>query len=359
MKFAVITDTHFGAREANRAFLDYFVKFYREVFFPELKARGIKRVFHLGDIVDKRKYINFVILNSLRKEFIEAAKADGIELDIIVGNHDIPYRDTNEINAINEAFQNYDHIRLYSTPEEIDVDGLKILMMPWINNKSVNHDMEVIKNSTAPVMFGHLEIKGFEMYRGLPSHSGFDASVFDKFEVVASGHFHKKSVSGNINYLGAPYQITWSDYNCPRGFHIFDTDTKSFEYIRNPYDMFHKVFYDDEGKTLEELLSKDYSFLANTFVKVVVRNKTNAYWFDTWLEKIYTVGPQDVSIVDDHRHMDTLSDDDLMHEAEDTLTILTKYVANMELKVNKEALDNLMRDLYNEAMDLEASSANA
>ena len=68
-----------------------------------------------------------------------------------------------------------------------------------------------------------------------------------------SGHFHHKSDNGNVYYLPNPYQITWSDYKDPRGFHIFDTETRELEFILNPYEIFHKIYYDDEKTTLEEI----------------------------------------------------------------------------------------------------------
>ena len=58
MKIALITDTHFGARNDSLLFLDFFRKFYENIFFPTLKERGIKEIIHLGDVVDRRKFIN-------------------------------------------------------------------------------------------------------------------------------------------------------------------------------------------------------------------------------------------------------------------------------------------------------------
>ena len=60
-----------------------------------------------------------------------------------------------------------------------------------------------------------------------------------------SGHFHHKSDDGQIYYLGPPYQIYWNDFDDPKGFHIFDTDTRELERIVNPYTLFSKIFYDD------------------------------------------------------------------------------------------------------------------
>ena len=42
MKIALITDTHFGARNDNLFFNDYFYKFWDNVFFPYVKDNGIE-----------------------------------------------------------------------------------------------------------------------------------------------------------------------------------------------------------------------------------------------------------------------------------------------------------------------------
>ena len=53
MKIALLTDTHFGARNDSLLFLDFFRKFYENIFFPTLKERDITDVIHLGDVVDR------------------------------------------------------------------------------------------------------------------------------------------------------------------------------------------------------------------------------------------------------------------------------------------------------------------
>ena len=78
---------------------------------------------------------------------------------------------------------------------------------------------------------GHLEVNGFEQHIGSWSNEGVEAHIFDKFDMAMSGHFHHRSDNGTVFYLGNPYEITWSDYKDPRGFHIFDTDKRSLEYI--------------------------------------------------------------------------------------------------------------------------------
>ena len=94
MKIALITDTHFGARNDSLIFSDFFRKFYENVFFPTLKERGITDVIHLGDVVDRRKFINYKTLNSMKEILFVPLKEMGGNIKIIVGNHDIYYKNS-------------------------------------------------------------------------------------------------------------------------------------------------------------------------------------------------------------------------------------------------------------------------
>lgn len=355
MKIAIVTDTHFGARNDNRAFMEYFRKFYENIFFPHLLENNITRVFHLGDIVDRRKYISYTTLHDFHNIFIRPLIENNIELDCLVGNHDIPFRNTNSINAMNELFGHHSNainLRFYDSPAEVDVDGLKIAMIPWINHTNYNDTMEFINKTNAQFLFGHLELNGFEMYRGMKNDHGMATDIFSKFDTVCSGHFHHKSSSGNIHYLGNPYEMTWNDFNDERGFHILDTETRELEFIRNPYRMFHKYVYDDK-ETEYKVEDLDFNSYNNTIVKVIVKSKTNPYIFDLVMDKIYASNPSNVSIVDDNRNMDMISDEEIVNEAEDTLTSLRKYINMIETDVEKSKIDSLITTLYTEAQTLD------
>ena len=59
MKTGSLNDTHFGARNDSPAFIKYFNRFYDEIFFPYLQEHNITTLIHLGDVVDRRKFINY------------------------------------------------------------------------------------------------------------------------------------------------------------------------------------------------------------------------------------------------------------------------------------------------------------
>jgi hypothetical protein len=71
-----------------------------------------------------------------------------------------------------------------------------------------------------------------------------------------------------------------------------------------------------------------------------------------FVDKLEKAGVHNVQVVDDHFHMDSTDDSDIISEAEDTRTILTKYVNQMDI-VGKKKLEVLMLSLYEEAMNVE------
>jgi DNA repair exonuclease SbcCD nuclease subunit len=353
MKIALINDTHAGARGDSLLFNEFFFKFWEGTFFPYLKENNINHIIHLGDVVDRRKFINYVILNQWRKRFFDVLQKENITMDVLVGNHDVTYKNTNEINAMNELFDHYNNINVFTGPELKEYDGLPILLMPWINSGNYEQSIDALKTATSEVVFGHFEIAGFEMDRGNVCHEGLDRKIFDRFDTVLSGHFHHKSTDGTITYLGNQYEITWADYDDQRGFHVFDTETRSLTFVPNPYRIFCKINYDDTVNDFQFWKTYDYSQHKDTYIKVVVVNKTNAYLFDLMLDNLLKAGVADISVVEDFTEAD--SDDEIIDEAEDTVTILNKYIDGLTIDVEHKKLKSLMKEIYVEALNTQGT----
>ena len=349
MKIALLTDTHFGARNDSLLFIDFFRKFYENIFFPTLKERGITDVIHLGDVVDRRKFINFKTLNSMKDIFFHPLKEMGGNVKIIVGNHDIYYKNTLKVNSMEELTKGMSHVTVYSDPCEVSLtEDHKVLFLPWICADNEDKSKELIEKTRTKVVFGHLQIVGIEQDKGSFAMEGHSIPMFKAFQKVFSGHFHHRSVTGNITYLGNPYEITWSDYNDKRGFHIYDTETMETEFIENPYSMFHKIYYNDEKNDYGDL-----SKYENCYVKIIIENKNNSYLFQVLMDKLVDVGVGHISVVDNLFDIEDMGDDiENMEDVEDTMSVIKSCVDSLQIE-DKDLLNGLMQNLYNEALTVE------
>jgi len=53
----------------------------------------------------------------------------------------------------------YDNVKVYSETVPIEVGGLSVLLVPWINKENEDQTLSMIKRSSSPVCMGHLELK--------------------------------------------------------------------------------------------------------------------------------------------------------------------------------------------------------
>ena len=345
MKIALITDQHLDGRKGNLAFWNYFQKFYDDIFFPTLEKEGVGTIIDLGDTFDNRKSMDFNTFNRVNENYFKRLK--DYEVHMILGNHCTYYKNTNRINSPELLLEQYRNIRIYSEPKEILLGGKVFLMMPWINQENKAECLRLIANSEADIMCGHLECDGFEVTPGMKFDGGFKVSDFKNFKRVWSGHFHHKSKHGNVQYLGNPYQMFWNDYKDTRGFHIYDTKTDKLKFVKNPYEIFDKIFYDDASVDYNK---QDVSSYKDKFIKLIVEEKRDYQMFETLVDRLYNVGAHDVKIVETLVDTDNVEDADL--ETKDTMTLLNEYIDEVEIAVDKTELKSLMRTLYIESCNV-------
>jgi DNA repair exonuclease SbcCD nuclease subunit len=353
LKFAILNDTHCGIRNSSDIFIDYQERFYNEVFFPYLNENNIKHIVHLGDYYEHRRFINFKALNSNRKVFLERLRKDKITMDIVPGNHDTYYKNTNELNSLKELLGHYmNEVNIVQQAKVLDYDGLKFALVPWICQDNEEEINEFLINCKADVVGGHFELNGFDMLRGVPCTHGMSADNLRRFELVLSGHYHCKSNQGNIHYLGSQMEFFWNDAHDDKFFHVFDTDTRELTPVRNPLTLFHRIRYDDEKEDYNKM---DLSILDKRFVKVVVINKTDGFMFDRFIDRIQQRDIYDLKIQEDFNEFTGASVSDEGLEVEDTSTLLSQYIDNVETILDKERIKREMNDLMLEAQTLEVS----
>lgn len=348
MTVALITDQHLDGRKGSVAFWEYFKKFYDDVFFPTLEKMGVKTVIDLGDTFDNRKGIDFNVWNRVRQHYFQRLEDMGVTVHMILGNHCVYYKNTNEINSPELLLKDFSNIEIYSRPQTVTIGGSRILMLPWINSSNYNDTMKQLEDTDAEIAMGHLELDGFEVTPGMKHEGGMNPQIFSKFKQVFSGHYHHKSSRGNITYLGNPYQMYWNDYKDPRGFHLYEPKTNKIAFVKNPYEIFQKIYYND---TTGSHFSFDTAQCSNSFVKIIVEDKKDYLEFEKFVDSVFATQPHDVKIIETLVN-DSFVEEDENIEIKDTLTLLNEYIDEVEVSVDRDKLKNIMKTLYIESCEV-------
>jgi DNA repair exonuclease SbcCD nuclease subunit len=350
MKIAMITDIHFGVRNDALFFHNNLFKFIEEIFLPYMEESGIKTLLILGDTWDRRKYINIHTFHDVKKRFFDKLRDLGVSIKIIYGNHDVYFKNTNEVNSVDVLMESYSNVEVIPTQKVFDFDGLKVGMISWIHSGNLEESMNWISTVDCDVLCGHFEIKNFEMVKGQYCEHGFDSSIFNRFEYVFSGHFHVISTDGHISYIGNPNQTNWSDYGLKKGFHVFDTRTRELEFIENPFNVYEKYTYDDNI----DLLEFDYKKYQDKIVRIYVNTVEllNRRKFDLFIDKItqvaFSVDVQEI----DFTFGQSDSNDIAEVQFSDTMSLVDQYIESINSDgIDKKKLRAYFSEIYNEALD--------
>ena len=351
MKLAVLNDTHCGIRNSSEIFLENARKFYSEVFFPHCEENGIEQVLHLGDYYDHRKFVNFKALNHNRKHFLDEIRNRGMKMDIIPGNHDTYYKNTNDLNSLKECLGHYmNEIHIIMEPTVMKYGSLDIALIPWICQDNYDKIMAFITECKADWLGAHLELNGFDMMKGIQNSGGMNHKLFDKFELVLTGHFHTSSRRDNVWYLGSQMEFFWSDAHDPKHFHVIDTETREIQKIHNPHTLFEKIVYNDEKIDYN---TYNIDNLDEKFVKVVVVNKHDSFTFDRFIDRIQNKDIYELKIAENFNEFIGENVEDEGINIEDTHQLLDDYIDGVDTDLNKDRIKMNMRELMTEAQALE------
>ncbi len=341
---AILGDLHFGARSNSKQFDNYFKESFEKQFFSVIDKNNISTLICLGDIFDVRKNVNFEILESCKRYFFDELLKRGIKTYIIVGNHDSYFKDTVKVNSPSLLLKEYENIVIVDEPGEYFIDKTKFLLMPWICDDNLEESMRLLQKSDAKYCAGHFEIAGFQMYKGIDSHGGLEPIIFNRFKKVFSGHYHTSSKKGNIFYTGVFCEMTWSDYNDPKGFHLFDTETGKTEFILNSNNMFFKYNYsEDDTET-------DFSWTKDKIVRIETNDIKDKSKFDKFIQSIQKENPSDLKI--SNIEVTEKADTTELIATDDTRTILSEYIDSIETELDKDLLKSMLNAAYVKAIQL-------
>lgn len=249
MKVFMITDTHFGIYLNN---LDKWQNMMESTFYnfviPYLKenAREGDILIHLGDLFDNRTSIPIITLNKVEKILKEICNI--LPIHIMVGNHDLFNKGSNDVNSVRLFSYISDKIFVYEKTTTLEIFDKKLVLMPWIEKRL---DMiKEIKNNSGDYLFCHSDLNGCRMHLNSVAHRNpdkIDVEEFSKFKRVFSGHVHIRQINTNFEFIGSLYQMDRNDMGDQKGITVLDLTTGNIHFEPNNYSpVFKKVQVVDE-----------------------------------------------------------------------------------------------------------------
>lgn len=340
-KIAILGDAHFGARGSNRTTEHWQRLFYENVFWPTIEGQGIETVIQTGDYFDNRKSIDLQTLAFQNEVFVSRARDHGVNVLGLVGNHDIPLRNSLAMSSPVQLLNENEHIDFCDEIKEYEFDGRVITLMPWICKENFEVSQERIRQG-GDIIIGHFEISGFVMHPGAISKEGIQMSDFKGWNRVLSGHYHTQSQNGNVQYVGTPYQMSWSDATTKHGFWILDTNEDTMTFVENPYRYFYRFNWNDGCEFPDASLEQAY-------VKVNVQKKTDFESFEKFVDRINFHQPFDVKIIESFEEYNAENVSDLI-TVQTTEELIEEYISEVASETTKENVTNTMLSIYQDAL---------
>lgn len=338
MKLLIVGDLHFGANEQYPQFLKYQLNTYLNAL-NYCRSMKVNNVILLGDVVDNRKALSVTTLKTIQRHLFP----EDFNFIILAGNHDVFFKNTNELCSIELLIESYDlerrDIFVIKNPREITLDGKLCLFVPWINEENYDETLEYLENSTAKYCFGHIPIHGELMTKGFicKDKKAFSPKLFKKFKTFAA-HFHLKS---NF-YLGSLSQLDWNDYNDQKHFAIIDFKKDETDYVDSYGDPIFKTIIINEKFKFEDIGRFENKFL-RIYINRKLKPKEEKILIDIIENSIkYEVIDNTILLLDDQEiNIDELDDD-----FNEVLKSFTSMEENQPDEVKQGAYDLIMKTYY-------------
>jgi DNA repair exonuclease SbcCD nuclease subunit len=264
----LISDTHFGIRNASVEWMDTHSAYFNNFFFPLVKEhyKPGDILIHIGDVYDSRHSLNLRAMNMGIEIFEKLSDLFKDGVFVIAGNHDTFNRSSNDINSL-KSLKWIPGVHVMPEPEIFTFGDKTVLFMPW--RKDHNEERACLQQfNTADYLFCHTDIRGMRFNKYTEIEDGNDVEEFHDFKFVYSGHIHYRQKVRNITMVGSPYQLTRSDSYNKKGVYIIDFMSGEETFFENTYSpQFIKLNFSD----LLELTPDDINkVMRNNYVDVFI-----------------------------------------------------------------------------------------
>ena len=263
----ILGDVHFGIRASSMEWFEITKSYFEDFFIPMLKenVRPGDVLIQLGDVFDNRQSVNLKFNNYAIDLFTRISQM--IETHIIVGNHDIYYKHSNDVSSL-DSFKFIPNLHVYKQPHVVDFGTAKCLMLPWCSTPEVEAEYLEKYSGKADYIFSHSEMKGLMLNKKSKQEHGTPVGKFAAYKRVYSGHIHYAQRNKNVVMVGNAYQMTRSDGDNPKGVFLLDFETGEHQFIENNYTpKFVKL---NLTKILDKTIDEIKDLMRNNFVDLYI-----------------------------------------------------------------------------------------
>jgi DNA repair exonuclease SbcCD nuclease subunit len=225
----VLGDLHLGIRNNSVEWSEIQSNFLINYFLKKIEDEGFNPetdiLVQVGDWNHVRESTNTRIYKLSLKIADEISKKFKRGVFVILGNHDVYYKDRTDTHSLEGFDKMYKNFHIYEKPEILTINSHKFLMLPWIENLT-ELKSQIQKHSSAKYVFCHADVKGFNLNKVTKLEHGLEHGDIQSFSRIYSGHIHIRQEKGNVLYVGTPYEMDRGDRGNIKGFYVLDVSGK-------------------------------------------------------------------------------------------------------------------------------------
>lgn len=269
----ILGDLHIGCKKGSKSFLMYQKRFFDNLF--DVCSTGeIEAVIQLGDVLDNRQRLDFMVNQFLKSYFFHKIEEIGVPWYILLGNHDIYLRQSLDISGTKQIAADYPHVHVIDSCTDLELHERTFKIIPWVCDANKDEVLKFLESKDSEaIVVGHFELANFQMYQGHVSQSGtLSREVLQGFHEVFSGHYHTPSTDGYIHYIGTPYQLTWADYGDKKKFIRFNLDTGAWKEVFTNNQLYFKINFEDLDIQSIKANGLDMPELSRGYIKIYIND---------------------------------------------------------------------------------------
>lgn len=223
-KVFILGDLHLGIRNNSLEWIEIQKQFLLDFFLNAVDEDGFDPdrdiLLQLGDWHHIRESTNTRVYQAS----LEVASAFSNKFKrgvfIILGNHDVYYRDRTDVHSLAGFNQMYPNFHVFEKPEVVRFGHHNVLMLPWV--EKTQDIVPIIRYHTGMPIFCHADFNGARLNTFTRLEHGVTSTDLVDVPRVYSGHIHIRQTLGNVTYVGTPYEMDRGDLGNTKGFYVVD-----------------------------------------------------------------------------------------------------------------------------------------